>query len=553
MVVLAVRSTSAVRLAWTTLLVGFAWWAWMLRWLTPVTGGGYLAFCGYLAVYPAATLLLLRRLGRTSGFSMVLLVPAVWVAAELMRGYVLAGGFGWYGLSHSQAPWQEGGGGGHLIQIADLFGEHGVSFVVAMTNGMLCDLLPPRATDSVRAGLVRSRAASCVVWLLVVVASLLYGRFRLAEAPAGQAGSLRVAVVQTNEPQDNKILRTEANEEALWAQLETLTRRAASSRPGPNLIVWPESTTPAPINDEAVARFQAEARQWSSLDVERMRASRDEETYRRWAAEIGVPLERLPQHLGEQNERLADCRRRIAALVGEVGVPVVVGSMARGFEFPPRRTNSVFLFGADGHLGSGRYEKIHLVPFGEFVPWVGAWPWLKEAFIRHLTPYDHDYTVDRGRDLTVFAVGAGAAEPFRFATPICFEDTVPRLVRRMAYEGAVKRCDMLVNVTNDGWFTGSMQPIHHMQTAVLRCVENRLPMARCVNTGPSGFIDSSGNIGPLARAGGESLQIHATAASLIHRDPRRTLFGLAGHAPMTVTVVLIGLLAAWKGRSRADA
>ena len=200
------------------------------------------------------------------------------------------------------------------------------------------------------------------------------------------------------------------------------------------------------------------------------------------------------------------------------------------------------------------YDKIHRVPFGEYIPWVESVPAMKRLFIKYLSPYEvrlHDpprSTLDvvryRSPPSTSSALAdAASTGSAYFATPICFEDAVARVTRRMVYgTNSHKRADMLVNLTNDGWYAGSHQGPQHFQIAVFRCIETRTPMARSVNTGISGFIDSAGRVGPIAVNNGKTQQVEATAAHTVRFDPRVTLFSRLGHGPaILLTLVTVAL------------
>ena len=559
-VVLSVVAAGAWRLAWTTYVLAFFWWLYMIRWLVPVTGGGYAFMAAYLALYMVGVLWL-TRLGRARcGTPLVLLLPLVWVALELMRGYVLAGGFGWYALAHSQAPWREGQPPGTLIQCADLFGEGGVSFCVAMTNGLVADWVlfalgrrrgaTPQAPDAtenrvVVGGGARRIVIASSVWILVHCGTFWYGSHRLAREPQAPP-KVRIAVVQTDVPQNNMQSPTAQSQEALWAQIDGLVREAGRIEPPIELVALPESTTPAPINDEAVNLFLQGAKNWAQVSDEQLENRLDPTERQRFATELGVEPERVAEAQSARYRRLAAYAGQVAQLARDIGAPLLIGSVAKSFEDPKWQHNSVYLYHADGARSPARYDKCHLVPFGEFIPWVGRWPWLKDLFIQYLTPYDFDYTVDRGTQLTVFELPAGNAaagsniNPIQFTTPICFEDTVPRLIRRMMYEGGRKRARMLVSVSNDGWFVGFDESVAHMQMAALRCVENRVPMARSVNTGPSGFVDSGGRIGPLVTVDGRQRQVQGVTAHDVWLDDRMTLFGLWGHLPIMVLLLAVG-------------
>jgi apolipoprotein N-acyltransferase len=155
------------------------------------------------------------------------------------------------------------------------------------------------------------------------------------------------------------------------------------------------------------------------------------------------------------------------------------------------RRNSAYLFDPSGAQSPLRFDKIHLVPFGEYMPFRESFPPLYR-FFNLFNPYKGgDYTVAPGKELTVFPLSPGGP---RFVSAICFEDVDSQLMARMfAGPGGTKRADFIVNLTNDGWFaTPQMQ--QHLQLSVFRCIENRVPTARSVNTGVSGYIDSVGRV-----------------------------------------------------------
>ena len=142
-----------------------------------------------------------------------------------------------------------------------------------------------------------------------------------------------------------------------------------------------------------------------------------------------------------------------------------------------------------------RYDKFFLTPFGETMPYISAWPWLERLLLKHWRGRNLSFELDSNPDINVLELqwqpDAGGVSVARLATPICFEDTVARLCRRMAYQNGGKRIDAFVNISNDGWFNSSVADRKlHAQIARFRCIENRVPMVRCVNTGMSIWVDS---------------------------------------------------------------
>ncbi|MCE9592325.1 MAG: apolipoprotein N-acyltransferase [Planctomycetes bacterium] len=519
---IAVQTHRPWRLIWTSYLAASIWWLVMIGWLIPVTGGGYSALALYMALYTTASLLLVRWVHDRIHSSAVLVLPMVWVSFEIIRSQFLQGGFGWFALAHSQAPYEPSQGVSRIIQIADLFGQHSVSFLVAMTNGVIVDLLtPPRRRPHTVAPQaprrpMRQRLASVVLWVVAFGGAWLYGEFRIRQTAHLPQQVIRVAVVQTNWPVSNTQSDDDKRLLDRWEQLGRLTLEAAAPRGGlaPSLVIWPESAVPSALNPEATSR------------------TRDTAGY---------------------DQQLRDLSRVINAylLVGAHAYddwrPVTIDGQQ--YQEPAARFNSAYLYRPDASQFPERYDKMHRVPFGEYVPWVQDWPWMKDLFIKYLTPYTFDFTIGRGREAVVFPIAglfpdSSDGRALRIAAPICFEDSTPEVCLAMAYErDGEKRADLLCNLTNDGWYPGYDQGVQHLQIAVLRCIENRVPMARSVNTGVSGFISSLGEVGPLVEKGGKRQLVEGYALHDVLLDPRATFFGRFGHAPMWCLAALTGLLA----------
>ncbi|MCX5659151.1 MAG: apolipoprotein N-acyltransferase [Planctomycetota bacterium] len=578
---LSLRSQGVWRLLWTTYLVNVTWWLVMIRWMYPVTVGGTIGLSAYMAIYLPLFALAIRFLSRRFSSGMVVAVPMVWVSLELMRCEWLEGGFAWFALAHTQMPMpgpglpRALGASGKLVQVADLFSQYGVSFLVAMTNGLVADLLTRRwvRRDELtgRSRPRRTVLAAALLWALAMIGAMIYGQ-RCLDRDLSAAPTINVALVQTNVPQSNRNYPTPESQARDWRRLQELTRAAAASSPRPDLIVWPESVAPAALNPEAIAYYTT--------------------------AQTGARgNEIVHQQLGE--------------LAREIGISIVAGADAyfdwrvitgpdgKQFEVPTRRFNSAYLYRPDGSQSSLRYDKMHLVPFGEYIPWVRELPWLQDFFFHYISPYDFDYTLSRGTRFTVFeapirraqpapgsggglastqpglpAIAAASTAPagipaeVRIGTPICFEDVYPDTVRAMIYgPNGRKHADLLANLTNDGWFFfeydepwmhawyglpvgwlvgwlgASHQAEQEFQSAAIRCIETRVPMVRSVNTGVSGFIDSAGRIGPIVTDPfGRQKCFDDTLVAPVRLDPHGTLFGLLGYTPIHM---LMGLTALW--------
>ena len=231
---------------------------------------------------------------------------------------------------------------------------------------------------------------------------------------------------------------------------------------------------------------------------------------------------------------LGDFRNVVPRLVGQGRTATLVGAATIAFDPDYRRFNSVYAYDAAGEQPADAYHKRRLVPFGEYIPG----PDLTDRFFTWLFPVAPYPDLGRGDGPRVFTLPGG----FRVATPICFEDTVASVCRDMVYHGGEKRLDALVNLTNDGWFgsrdgeEGGLAAVdqrrQHTQLASLRCIENRVPMARAVNSGISGFLDSLGRPGPQL-----GVYEAGVVTDRLAVDPRRTLYSALGGWP-------IGLMAA---------
>jgi apolipoprotein N-acyltransferase len=490
---------------------GLMFWLPTLQWMRlghPAMYAAWGALSLYLALYFPLFVALARVAVWRFGVPLTLAAPVVWVGLEMLRGYLMTG-FSWYYLAHTQYRWVE------LIQISDVLGAYGVSFLVALVAGCAAELLPvsvlarlrllpaSASTAGIRtvSGLGRFvRVTGC---LAVFAVALGYGYVRRAgnEFKPGP----RVALIQGNftsavkhDPQDfPKIQRKH----------EHLT--VLSQRDQPDLIIWPETMFRWPLLE-------------TPLDVSDVRLQE---------AHPDLPLKQL-RELG--------VRKKLAALGQTTGAALVIGLETLAVDAERVRTyNSAVLIRPDGTL-AGRYDKLHRVVFGEYIPFVETFPWL-----RNLTPFGAHFGIDAGAGCAVFDHNG-----FRFSPIICFEDTVPQLVRMILNTtteqtpAGPKRIDFLVNLTNDGWFHGSSELDQHLITAAFRCVECRTPMVRAVNTGISAFIDGDGVIRrkALGLTNGEPKLEEAVVVDNVPLDSRRSLYLAGGDWFPGACLVVCGFL-----------
>ena len=514
--VLTVRASSAKRLAWTSFAVFWVWWLVMISWIVPISYVAFVALSGLMAAYWVLALVITQQLHKRYRCAMTVLFPVVWVSVEWLRGRFLAGGFSWFMLGHTQACFHIGQAAGRIEQVADLFGELGISFVVVSTTGLFIDLLTrpimqPIGQDKHRVH--PTLRGAVILWVIMIVGTSFYGEFRIGQWADATRPGPEIAVIQTNVPQDNKTHRTDEQDLIDFKDMVKLTRQAADTKPTPDLIVWPETMVPVALNPVAVDYFTHVNSYYSGGEAYH-------EYIRQLASQVGTNLlVGAPAWEGFVQETFPD---------GGVG-PV-----------PKPRYNSAYLYYADGEQDLLRYDKMHRVPFGEYIPWVNAVPWLKSLFIKLFTPYSQDYSLAGGEDLTVFDVHAMTLEKndkskssvVHVVTPICYEDVLGRVVRRLVYSpDGSKRADLVVNLTNSAWYPGGRQQPQQLQIATLRSIENRVPMARSVNGGISGFIDSLGRVSKTVEVGGRRQWVQGYAVDAPRLDDRKTLYGWLGDLP----------------------
>ena len=442
--------------------VGFLYWLTTLQWMRygdPLMYFGLLAMAVYLAFYWLAFVWVTRLATTRAKIPLFVAAPIVWTGLEYARAYIVTG-FSWYYLGHTQHRWIE------MIQVSDLVGVYGVTFLVVLCNTAVAQAIPESwirsllfrdaktdSTGSQSASLI-SKSVPIAISLVLVISTIAYGYWRRA-SDAFELGP-RVALIQGN------FVASLKPDQDRWKEIfdthRLLTGRSIEYQP--DLIVWPEAMFRYPmyeykqdLSDEDLDEILATeyphgaftAQQWKSDDSQ-------------------AAIARIAEN--------AD-----AAFV--VGISIFDASASGVDVF----NSAVFAKPVEGI--QGRYDKIHRVPFGEYIPLRDQLP-----FIQSLTPFRGDWGLTAGDTVEVFEY-----EKWRLLPMICFEDTVPHLVRRMVYSGTKQdgtQVDVLVNLTNDGWFHGSSELDQHLITSKFRAIETRVPLVRAVNTGISAIIDGDG-------------------------------------------------------------
>ena len=353
--------------------------------------------------------------------------PFVWVALEYLRSNFFFLALPWALLGHTQYkyPW--------IIQFAAVTGAYGISFLIVLVNSALALLILvvlSKSTIIKRSGLSLPSTKSTISLILsAAVLSgivLLYGYFILSGPTSGNAISL--SVLQGNIDRQKKADPKKYAAHILQTYTD-LTRKAAADKP--DLILWPEASTPGFV----------------------------------------------------MKNRLLS--KKISTLIAETRTHFLIGSS----EYPkfikdrPLKPedvgNTALYYSPKGHF-LGQYLKIHLVPFGEYIPYENfiSWP----SFI---VPEEKKTFEIPGKEYTLFSLGDS-----KFGAIICWEVVFPQLFRAFVRTGA----NFMINLTNEGWFGDSAAPHQMAAIVAIRAVENRVPVARAANTGISCFIDAYGRI-----------------------------------------------------------
>ncbi len=371
-----------------------------------------------------------RLARRRPGLPLAWAAPLVMVVVELLVPQI----FPFY-LAISQA-WVP-----PIIQIADLTGPMGVTFVLVMATGALYDAGRAAWVVSREGGALGSAPRLRVAWralrvpVAIVLAVLGYGFARIHQVDARRAAApkARVGIVQANVGISEK---WDPNERGRLLRLHQ-DLSSQLSREGAQLIVWPESSYPYALSREMVADYPLG-------DPRRIRGAETTPT-----------------------------------IFGAVTLEPNRGTGRTGRDRFPY--NTALMLDESGRI-SGKFDKVFLLIFGEYIPFYDRIPWFTKLF-----PEASNF--NRGQKPGSFPFRLGGRD-FRLGPLICYEDILPGFTRRTATLDP----NLFVNITNDAWFGKTFEPYQHLALAVFRAVENRLEMVRAVNTGVSAHIDAVGRV-----------------------------------------------------------
>lgn len=446
---------------------------------------GWLALSAYLAAYLPLWAAIVRWAVHRGGWPHAIAAPLSWALVEWLRGQ---GPLGFSGalLGHSQLHVPM------VIQVADLSGGYTVSFVMVAVGACLLEaVMPPRRPVAGLAGA-----------FLLLVAVCAYGCWQLHRTPHAPL-LLRAALLQAN--YDTVFEYNPERNLQMFEDYLRLARHAGQHVPGLQLIVWPESAftennpcwlvrepfAPPPRGPSDGLRYAEEVRKRA-------------EAFRQKCKDVA----RLIQPPRAEN-------RPVWQIVG-TEVVELQGPSSHAY-------NSALLLDAEGNVRA-RYDKMHLVIFGEYLPFGKWFPW-----IYRLSPLRGGITP--GQQPCAFLV-----DDCTITVNICFESTVPHLITRhlRRLQRAGSSVNVLVNITHDGWFWGSSILDLHLACSAFRAVENRRPLLMAANPGITAWIDGNGQIvRQLPRR-----EVSYLIADVV-RDDRLSLYSWWGDIPVMVSGLVL--------------
>jgi len=343
--------------------------------------------------------------------------PLIWVSLEYIRSFLFTG-FPWELIGYTQFNLL------NIIQISDIFGVYGVSFCIVFGNTVAFLIYLRLAKKDWKQKRIQTRLAggALAAFVIIFAAVWFYGKWRIYHIHelTVNSPSASVAVVQGNIDQAIKWdPEFQTSSTLKYVHLSFLTKKSK-----PDLVVWPETATPFYFLKNA------------------------------------------------------DLSELVLNGIRETGADFLIGSPSFGLaENTVEYFNSAYLIDSGGNI-KGRYDKAHLVPFGEYVPLKKWLPFIGKMVegIGDFRSGERGHTIQWGK--------------YRIGIQICYEIIFPDLSRAMVKNDAA----LLINITNDAWYGRTSAPFQHFSMAVFRAVENRRSLIRSANTGISGFIDPTGKV-----------------------------------------------------------
>ena len=455
------------------LVAGVSFWAINLKWLSTVTGAAYLVLAGYLAVYFALFGLFADTVGnpfrykpegrsgrylalRSLGYAA--LNAGVWCGLEWLRGLLLTG-FSWNGLGaafHTCLP---------LAQGAELVGVTGLAFLPVFLAGVLVQV-GVRLIASTKDGKMQ-RHWDFMAAVLILISCFSYGVVRMAMINRAPSDPLRVLLVQMNIPQLARKVLWSPEEVHEGYELETLAAFARVDAANERLIAEAQ---------EAEGEVELEAIDWVVWPEVVLYGS---------VLNDGGESMTISKASEDTINRMRDGGvRNLMAGICEIEAERVDGQFVGKEEYT--QYNALLSVNPEGELATHR--KQHLVVYGEFIPFVETVKWMGDIYAK-VTGVEWSGNLGRGERREGFTL-PGANGEVRVIPSICFEDTVARVTRKFSQGER----EVIVNITNDGWFGESEGSQQHFDNALFRAIELRRPMLRAANRGVTGVVSATGSL-----------------------------------------------------------
>ena len=357
-----------------------------------------------------------------------------------------------------------------LIQISSITGVYGVSFLIVMLNSAISDFVLSKTKKQSRLLDGGGQVRNLILTLLLIAIIVAVGGRIISKEDKNQE-KIKISVIQGNIPQVRKW--EEGYEEQIIDIYTELSIEAAKST-NPSLIIWPETSYPGYIYNES------------------------------------------------------KLFRKFWEKIYSTKTPLLIGGL--NFE-NGQDYNSAFLILPNGEIKQ-TYNKLHLVPFGEYIPLPKIF-----SFLKNTTPQIGNFT--KGKEYTIFETrNLESAIRNRFAVLICFEDVFPDLARRFTNKGA----SFLVVITNDAHFHESPALWQHLTHSVFRAVENRRPIVRAANNGISGFIDSYGRPIKILDENGKAVGVRGFATNQITPSSTKTFYTRFGDLFVYINILYLAVV-----------
>ncbi len=472
---LAERTGAPLRASAAVWLTASIAWGFAHAWIGGISFLGLPLLAAVMGLFSAIPLLLATRLRSRWSVSPLLSLPALWAGLEFFRGEILFTGYAWFLLGNESIPLVE--------RTAGTLDQYGRSFALAVA-AMASLAMLTRIARRARKERVRGKGVEAQLAVLLALVAWWgsgFVGFGQREPVETQAEPLRAAMIQSAVSQE---VRTNWNiDQRLeeFGRILRLTALAYDTFPELDVIVWPETMfAGGSLDTQAVAEERAAALAFRTSTGELVPSTLFYDALMQMSAERTPGVDLLIGAIGFESLRIELEEDGSADLTWD------------------RKHNSLFTL-RDGAVRA-RADKRRLAPFGEVLPYVDAWPWLRERVLAAAAngmPFDLDPGAPAPAPGTI---AARDGRRVRFATTICFEvaaDDVHRaslLAPDPAGENG-RGAELIVNVSNDGWFGGSVRAhLNHLHLARVRSAERRTPTLRAANTGICAAIDASGAV-----------------------------------------------------------